>query len=518
MINKIDPIFPCLKASLSKLPVIENSQNQSCSHSADPENKIEDFPLGRFMRFLKHLKLKKLLIKIKDLRDPKKTEHSIEIILMWVLSVFFFRCESTNALQTAFEMLPFHRREALWKYFGLDSNNRKLPHRTIVTDCLALINQNEINDLLEKLFKWALKSKIFYNHCETLLPELTHYLACDGVWVHKYTKPHAVDEEGKNNCPYCLPRVCNRGKENETTYWVHAFVNLIFILPGGTQLPIYIYALKAKQLHGHESASDDKHKQECELQATYEILPLIKQKFPRLPIILLTDSLYANEPVLKLCKDLGWGYLIVRQEGSLKKVAQQCNRLEKIDVYKKHYHGKEIEVLQNGGKIVRTLKWFNQVCVGDEFTNVIRFEEIEYDSQGKIAKNSKGKEKRFKTEWLSSVRVRKENCFKLAERARMRAEHEDLHNTLKNRGFAAKHDYARANANACLIWKLLMFVAFWIFELFSCTMLAQKSKGSLSWMALARELLSDLKKIPWSVLSLSPSLQKENMQFRFKFP
>jgi len=514
MINKIDPIFPCLKASLSKLAVIKNSQNQPCSHLTDLENNkgdFEDFPLGRFMRFLKHLKLKKLLIQIKDPRDPKKTEYSIEIILMWVLSVFFFRCESTNALQTGFEMLPFHRSEALWNYFGLDSNNRKLPHRTIVTDCLAMINQNEINDLLEKLFKWALKSKIFYNHCEILLPELTHYLACDGVWVHKYTKPHAVDEEGKNNCPYCLPRVCNRGKENETTYWVHAFVNLAFILPGGTQLPIYVYALKAKQLHGYESTSDDKHKQECELQAAREILPLIKQKFPKLPITLLTDSLYANEPLLKLCKDLGWDYLIVRQEGSLKKVAQQCNRLEKTDLYQKHYRAKKIEQLQNGGRIVRTIKWFNQVCVGDEFSNVIRFEEIEYDKKGEIVKN-------FKTEWLSSVRIRKENCFKLAERARIRAEHEDLHNTLKNRGFAAKHDYARANANACLIWKLLMFVAFWIFELFSCTVLAQRSKGSLSWMALARELLSDLKKVPWSVLNLSPSLQKENMQFRFNFP
>ena len=183
------------------------------------------------MRFLKHLKLKKLLKKITDPRDPKKTEHSIKVILMWVLSVFFFRCESTNALQTAFEMLPLRRREVLWNYFGLDSNNRKLPHRTVVTDCLAVISQEEINDLLEKLFKWALKSKIFYNHCGTLIPELTYYLACDGVWIHKYTHPHAVDEEGENNCPYCLPRTCNRGKENETTYWLHAFViSLLFYL------------------------------------------------------------------------------------------------------------------------------------------------------------------------------------------------------------------------------------------------------------------------------------------------
>ena len=219
-----------------------------------------------------------------------------------------------------------------------------------------------------------------------------------------------------------------------------------------------------------------------------------------------------------MCKSLEWDYLIVRQVGSLKKVAIQCDKLTKTDIYREYYHAKEIVQLKNGGRIERIIKWFNKVSVASEFTNVIRFEEIEYRADGNIAKNASGKEKRFKTEWLSGIRVRKENCFKLAERGRMRADHEDLHNTLKNRGFAARHDYARANPNACLIWKLVMFVAFWIFELFSCTKLAQDSKGTQSWMALARDLLSELKKVPWSRLRLSPSLQKESMQFRYKFP
>jgi hypothetical protein len=63
-----------------------------------------------------------------------------------------------------------------------------------VTDSLAVIDPDEINDLLEKLFKWAMKSKIFYNHMETLLPDFYYHLACDGVWVHKYTHPHAKTE------------------------------------------------------------------------------------------------------------------------------------------------------------------------------------------------------------------------------------------------------------------------------------------------------------------------------------
>ena len=72
----------------------------------------------------------------------------------------------------------------------------------------------------------------------------------------------------------------------------------------------------------------------------------------------------------------------------------------------------------------------------------MRFKEIEYNADGSIAENEKGKQKRFKTEWLSSAEINKSNCLRLAKFGRMRADHEDLHNTLKNRGYAAKHDYA----------------------------------------------------------------------------
>lgn len=431
---------------------------------------------------------------------------------------FFFRCESTNALQTAFEKLPNHRKAMLWNYFGLDEGKGKLPDRTVVTDALSVINQDDINDLLEKLFKWAMRNKIFYNHMETLLPNGYYYLACDGVWVHKYAHPHAINEKGENICPYCLPRVHNKGKENEYTDYLHAFVNLTFVFPGGLQLPIYVYPLKGEQLNGNEAASDEKHKQECELQAVHIILPIIKQKFPKLPITFLGDSLYANEPLFKLLKELCWEYLIVRQVGSLKNVAKQCDDLEKTKLYATAYKMSEIIKLKNGGRKKQTLNWFNNITAGDEsFTNVIRFEEIEYNADKTIAKDENDKEKRFKTEWLSSIKIHKNNCFALVKSGRMRADHEDLHNTLKNRGYAAKHDYARANPNACLIWKLAMFVAFFIFEIFSCTTLAQESKGSGSWIALGKELLADLTKVPWSILSLSPSLQKKNMQFRFNF-
>lgn len=472
----------------------------------EKENSLKDFPIGKFMRFLKHLGLRKLLGRITDRRDPLKVQYQMSVILNWSLSIFFFRVRSLHQLEQAFDKVPKYRKQALWNFFGLPEGS-SLPKRQTVTECLSRLDPMEINRLLILLIRRAIQSKVFYNHQHILGAKF--YVACDGFMVHYYCKPHSVDEKGCNACPYCLPRVRNKGTSDEKTSYLHAFVNLAIILPGGIQLPLYVYCLKAQQLQGHETDCDDRHKQECELQAAKEIFPLIKQEFPRLDITLLTDSLYANEPIITLCRKLGWDFLIVRQEGSLKKLAARCDALEKTAVYEA-YQAQESAPLKNGGRIERNIRWFNKERIGEEEVHVIRFMEVGYNARGE-------QEKCFKTEWLSSTRVSRHNCFQLTQAARRRADHEDLHNTCKNRGFHAKHDYARSNANAALIWRLLMFVAFWIFEFFSCTQLAQESKGHGTWRMLAEELLIDLLREPWESIALSPSLVKTSIQFRFNF-
>ena len=493
--NKIICLFS-LKAPIKSLePSVEENQ--------------EDFSISQFIRFLRQIKLKKILSEISDARNQNKIKYDNDILLQWALSAFFFRRGSKNSLQTALDSLKPHQRVAILNYLGL--TNDTLPHRTSVDDYLSKINPDEINDLLVVLFRWAKRKKIFYNHAGNLLPGNRFYLACDGVWVHKYEKPHCVDAEGNNTCPYCLPRTHNKGKENEKTYWIHAFVNLALIFPGGLQLPMYVHALKAVQMQLDPSASAEKLKQECELQAAHEIFPKIKERLGNLPITLLTDSLYANEPVIQLCEQLGWEYLIVRQEGSLKTLCRTCDSLAATELYQKSYRAQRFIKLKNGGTVEQDVQWFNHVTLGKvSYTNILRFEEVEKNAKAEVIR-------KFKTEWLASTGIHKGNCFILAERGRMRADHEDLHNTMKNRGFAAKHDYARANANSWLIWKLLMFVAFWIFELFSCTALAQASKGSRSWMDFAKDLFSVLIHVPWEQIALAPSLKRDKIQFRLEF-
>lgn len=479
-------------------PLTFQAQN-SCS--------TEDYAVAKFIRFLTHIGLKEKLAKITDPRQQNKCTYSSNTLLLWSLSLFFFRQKSKNSLDTTIADLPLHKRTSLLKYLGIEGD--ALPKRDCVDDYLSTIDYAEINDLLISVFKWAKSNKIFYNHANILLPNNSFHLGVDGFWVHKYSVPHAANEKGENICPYCLPRVHNRGKPDEKTYWVHAFVTFVLVFPGGVQLPVYVYPLKASQVD--VTASDEKLKQECELQAAQKALPELKEKLGRITITFLGDSLYANEPMIKLLERLYWDYLIVRQPDTFKSIGRKCDELDNTELYQKSYRDMEIIKVGKDKTIERNAKWFNNVALGKESTtNVLRFTEVTKDKDGNVIK-------KFQTEWLSSTTVRKGIWLSLMKRGRMRGDHEDVHNTLKNRGFAAKHDYARSNPNLWLIWKLMMFLAFFIFELFSFTRLAKDACGKRSWMKFASDLLQQLVEVKWAEINCSSTLAKKNVQFRYNF-
>lgn len=467
----------------------------------------EDFAVSKFIRFIKHIGLKEMLSSIPDCRQESKRVYSNHSLLLWALSVFFFRQESKNALNTTILDLPIHKKLAFLNYLGVEKDS--LPKRDCVDKYLATIDSDIINGLLMQLFYWAKYNKIFYNHAESLLSHNSFHLGIDGFWVHRYLKPHATDECGTNTCPYCLPRVHNRGKEEEKTDWLHAFVTFILIFPGGFQFPIYVYPLKASQVD--TAASDEKLKQECELLAAHKVLPELKKQLGRMAITVLLDSLYANEPMFILLESLNLDFLIVRQEETFKSIGHKCDEFDQSELYQKHYRDVETQVFSEDKIVERTVKWYNHVACGKEsFVNVLRFSEITKNAQGIVIKE-------FNTEWLGKTVINKRNWRSLVERGRMRSDHEDTHNLLKNRGFAAKHDYARANPNLCLNWKLLMFVAMLIFELFSFTSIGKKAKGKRSWMKFARDLLQQLVEVSWDAISHCNIFIKAKIQFRYDF-
>src|SRR6266699_1828494 len=98
----------------------------------------------------------------------------------------------------------------------------------------------------------------------------------------------------------------------------------------------YVYVLEAKlafangitipllsEFLDYGEGDQQRSKQDCELNAFYRLAQRVKEYFPRLPVLVLLDGLYANGPVLELCRHYHWQFMTVLQDDSLPSVWEE---------------------------------------------------------------------------------------------------------------------------------------------------------------------------------------------------
>ena len=68
-------------------------------------------------------------------------------------------------------------------------------------------------------------------------------------------------------------------------------------------------------------------KQDCETKAFLWLAGRIKKRFPRLPILLLADSLYASKTVMDLCREYKWEFLIRYKKGSIPSIMGEYEKI-----------------------------------------------------------------------------------------------------------------------------------------------------------------------------------------------
>ena len=76
-----------------------------------------------------------------------------------------------------------------------------------------------------------------------------------------------------------------------------------------------------------ENEDENVNKQDCEMKAFYRMAERIKKEYPRLPIIISGDALYACEPVMKKCKENKWEYILRFKKDRLKALRRRNTRI-----------------------------------------------------------------------------------------------------------------------------------------------------------------------------------------------
>lgn len=108
----------------------------------------------------------------------------------------------------------------------------------------------------------------------------------------------------------------------ETTYTYYHNV-----LEGKLILGDFVFSLGTEFI---ENEDEFVEKQDCERKAFDRLSRRIKKNFPRLPICILADSLYASGPVMDTCKANKWSYIIRFKKGSIKNLNAEFEAVKLI--------------------------------------------------------------------------------------------------------------------------------------------------------------------------------------------
>lgn len=490
-----------LIASPHPVNTVVEHLNTAPSTCAKKEVKVELITLLKLFLDKKHLS-QHIEETIPDHRNPESITYSKESIMLSALAIFLFRMGSGHQFDSKSHDPDEKYSKANIAKFINDSESR-VPVIKTIEDFLSRLEENSINRLMIAFFQDLLHSKFFIDHPEINLGECFS-LAVDGVHTHTYSHPHHLDHQGNNDCQYCLKRVYNKGTKKEYVRWIHQTLVFSFVFIKGLKIPIYSYPIHAHQVKHLEDASEETHKQECELVALKMALPRIREAFPRMKMVLLLDGLYANRPVIQLAEQYECGYIIVRKEKCLRSLARECDEQSETSNHKNCT--KKLQSEYRGWEIKQRYEWFNARYLGEGVsTNVLRFWET----------RTKGKKiEKYQCEWLFSWRLSARNCEQATLQARSRWEIEDLFNTAKQRGYHLKHDYSR-DPCSYTHWQAFALLAFGLFELFRFSQAVEK-RGDYPQITLVSKLLCQLLERPTQEIFLEEILTIR-VQFRYKF-
>lgn len=336
----------------------------------------------------------------KDPRHLSYTEYTNKELLG---TVFFKGIAGIKSMQSM--TYEFNKEKVVKNllYFMGGKEKEYLPHAVTINEYLERLDPEELQKVQQKQVYGLIRSKAFYD----ARFRKKWLVIVDGTQT--YSGSRKLNEG-------CLERHYNKGTEKEKVNYHCDVLEAKILL--GEKLIISI-ASEFIENNGEDAGrqghmSEEEKKQDCELKAFQRLSQKIKKAFPRLPIILLADSLYAAESVMDICRDNGWEFLIRYKTGSIPSITEEYERIPEKG---KAGHAEYVNEIDYRGKQVNMLRFWEEKVL-------------------------KGETVRKEFQWLTSMRLTKRNAEKTAEAGRKRWK-------IENEGFNRQKNWQGDITHAC---------------------------------------------------------------------
>lgn len=282
----------------------------------------------------------------------------------------------------------------------LEVELEELPHYDTINNVFERIDIEQLRGIQKYMVQRLIRSKMFDKY---RYKGKYFQIVVDGTRLATFKERH---------CEHCLKRTYNKGQKDEYSIYYH------YVLEAKLVVGDIVISIDTEFVENEE---ENIEKQDCEIKAFYRMAKRIKEQYPKLPIIISGDALYACEPVITTCVDNKWEYILRLKDGRLKLLVEEIEGLEKAEIEEKN------------------IRYWNEVKYGEvqreKRANVLKFYE-----------NKKDKVTEFM--WITSILITEKNKETLVYfgRQRWKIENEGF-NMQKNGTFDIEHIYSK-NYNA----------------------------------------------------------------------
>lgn len=234
------------------------------------------------------------------------------------------------------------------------------------------------------------------------------------------------------SCPDCGVKT----RRGQTRYY-HQLLGAVFVHPDiKTVLPVAPEAI---------TRQDGATKNDCERTAAKRLLKQLRHDHPKLPLIIVEDSLAANGPHLELLQELNPRYIIGVKAGDHEALFAAVDESRRTGTCHEWAYTDEAGVEHR-------YRFVNDLPLNKTHP-ALRVNFLEYwESDG---------DKQLHFSWITDLELRFDTVEAIMRggRARWKIENETF-NTLKNQGYYLEHNYGHGQQHLATVFALLMMLAF----------------------------------------------------------
>ncbi len=424
-------------------------------------------PVEVLLKTVRHF-LGGLSVEMNHLPDPRRAEQCVysQAHLLWQ-GILLFLMHLGSRRQMRFERLA----DAFVKNLALLSEQNDL-EAVADPDTLAYYAERLPADELEKVLAKMTRKLIRMKAFDSFRLNGFFTVAMDGSQMCTF------DSEPWPGCPH-------RKLSNGSIQYFSYVLDAKLVTPCGMALTV------ATEMLTNEG-NEEFDKQDCELKAFPRLVEKRHAFFPRTPICLLLDGLYANQNPLRWIESNRWKYIITFKEGSMSERFPEALTLAKMQKENR------LTVKQTA----QQFRWAQALPIAEFTPNVL------------FCREQFGTEEERQFVWLTNFHLARSTVEKIANqggRLRWKIENEGF-NVQKNNGYGMQHPYSE-HANGFRIFYLLLLMAHYISQLILHGSLIKalcKTFGSAK--NFARRLAESMRNYPASADLATPS------QIRFQPP